>query len=78
MYITKENAIDMLIALDYSLASNLVVFCANFIVSHVLAIENAWEILMLLRRMRVHFFNISEYDLLIATTENYIKVSMFL
>ena len=72
--ITKANAIDLLIALDYSLASNLVVFCANFVVYNVLAIENAWEILTILLRIRFHFFNKFECDILIETSKNYIKV----
>ena len=72
--ITKANAIDLLIALDYSLASNLVVFCANFVVYNVLAIENAWEILTIMLRIRFHFFNKFECDILIETSKNYIKV----
>ena len=46
--ITNENAIALLLAFDYNLASNMVILCANFVVSDVLAIENAWKILTIL------------------------------
>ena len=66
---------DLLSASDYLLAPTLlVVFCAKFIVSDAMSVENVWQIFNLFRRIGAHFDNKIEYEHLIAAIKKYIKV----
>ena len=72
--ITKENALDLVLASEFLLAPTLVVSCAKFLVSNALAVENAWQIFNLFQRIKVHFDKEIEYEHLIALIKKYIKV----
>ena len=76
--ITKENALDLVLASEYLLAPTLVASYAKFLVSNALAVESAWLIFNLFQRIKVHFDNKIEYEQVIAMIKKYIKVCLII